>query len=135
MTKSRTSAILSYISDIPTYDEGEIVSKLSKLVTDIYIDDWRDGMLEKFRAGWDEFCDEAENTVNSESALNSIILKGEGGSLLERSYADVEDDSTGYFLKNAIKDALDEFGDSLETNAKVAVLAQVLAELVAGESR
>lgn len=135
VTKSRTSAILSYISDIPTYDEGEIVSKLSKLVTDIYIDDWRDGMLEKFRAGWDEFCDEAENTVNSESALNSIILKGEGGSLLERSYADVEDDSTGYFLKNAIKDALDEFGDSLETNAKVAVLAQVLAELVAGESR
>lgn len=135
VTKSRTSAILSYISDIPTYDEGEIVSKLSKLVTDIYIDDWRDGMLEKFRAGWDEFCDEVENTVNSESALNSIILKGEGGSLLERSYADVEDDSTGYFLKNAIKDALDEFGDSLETNAKVAVLAQVLAELVAGESR
>ncbi len=54
---------------------------------------------------------------------------------IERSYADVEDDSTGYFLKNAIKDALDEFGDSLETNAKVAVLAQVLAELVAGESR
>ena len=47
----------------------------------------------------------------------------------------MEDDSTGYFLKNAIKDALDEFGDSLETNAKVAVLAQVLAELVAGESR
>jgi len=92
-------------------------------------------MLEKFRAGWDEFCDEVENAVNSESALNSIILKGEGGSLLERSYADVEDDSTGYFLKNAIKDALDEFGDSLETNAKVAVLAQVLAELVAGESR
>ena len=135
VTKSRTSAILSYISDIPTYDEGEIVSKLSKLVTDIYIDDWRDGMLEKFRAGWDEFCDEVENAVNSESALNSIILKGEGGSLLERSYADVEDDSTGYFLKNAIKDALDEFGDSLETNAKVAVLAQVLAELVAGESR
>ena len=42
--------------------------------------------------------------------------------------------STSYFLKNAIKDALDEFGDSLETNEKVAVLARVLAELVAGES-
>ena len=54
--------------------------------------------------------------------------------MLERSYEDIEDDSTSYFLKNAIKDALDEFGDSLETNEKVAVLARVLAELVAGES-
>ncbi len=134
VTRNRTSAILSYISDIPTYDESEIVSKLSKLVTDIYIDDWRDGMLENFKAGWNDFCNEVENAADDDSGLNSIILKGEGGSLLERSYADVEEDSTSYFLKNAIKDALDEFGDSLETNEKVAVLARVLAELVAGEN-
>ena len=91
-------------------------------------------MLEKFKEGWNEFCNEAENSLQDDAQLNSIILKGGSGSLLERSYEDIEDDSTSYFLKNAIKDALDEFGDSLETNEKVAVLARVLAELVAGES-
>ena len=133
VTKSRTGAILSYISQLSTYDERELVAKLSKLVTDIYVDDWRDGMVENFRSGWNEFCDEAENSTQSGAPLSSIILKGEGGSLLERSYEDIADDSTGYFLENAIKDALDEFGDSLETNEKVAVLARVLAKLVAGE--
>ena len=134
VNRGRTSAILSYISSLSTYEEKEIAAKLSKLVTDIYIDDWRDGMLEKFKEGWNEFCNEAENSLRDDAQLNSIILKGGSGSLLEQSYEDIEDDSTSYFLKNAIKDALDEFGDSLETNEKVAVLARVLAELVAGES-
>lgn len=134
VNKSRTAGILSYISNMPTYDDKEIVNKLSKLVTDVYIDDWRDGMIESFEKGWNDFCNELENSVDDNTALNSIILKGGGGSLLERSYEDIDDDSTSYFLENAIKDALDEFGDSLETNEKVAVLARVLAKLVAGEN-
>lgn len=133
VTKSKTMSILSYLSDIPTYDENEIISRLSKLVLDIYIEDWKDGMTEKFREEWQRLCDEVESYDRSGAGQSQIILKKDGQEQLERSYDDSSDDSTGYFLKNAIKEAIDEFGDSLETNEKVAVLARVLAEIVAGE--
>lgn len=127
LLKRRTQSVISYITKLSTYDDMEIVSGLSKLVTDIYIDDWRDGMLDCFKKNWEELCDELESEHMEESADGL-------GNLLNGDYADTEDNSTAYFLKNAIKEAIDEFGDSLETKEKVAVLARVLAELVAGEN-
>ena len=59
-------------------------------------------------------------------------MEGQNQNLLDGS--DTDDNSTSYFLKNAIREAIDEFGDSLDTKEKVAVLARVLAELVAGEN-
>ena len=133
--KRRTQSIVGYITSLSTYDETEIVSGLSKLVTDIYIDDWRDGMLENFKSGWDEFCDELESEREERaSGIGGLFAGGQSQSLLGGGDVDLDDNSTTYFLKNAIKEAIDEFGDSLETREKVAVLARVLAELVAGET-
>ena len=130
----RTQSIVRYISGLSTFDDAEIVSGLSKLVTDIYIDDWRDGMLENFKRGWNEFCDEieSEHSAGSGTRIEKLLLEGQNQNLLDGS--DTDDNSTSYFLKNAIREAIDEFGDSLDTKEKVAVLARVLAELVAGEN-
>ncbi len=130
----RTQSIVRYISGLSTFDDAEIVSGLSKLVTDIYIDDWRDGMLENFKRGWNEFCDEieSEHSAGSGTGIEKLLLEGQNQNLLDGS--DTDDNSTSYFLKNAIREAIDEFGDSLDTKEKVAVLARVLAELVAGEN-
>lgn len=127
LLKRRTQSVISYITKLSTYDDMEIVSGLSKLVTDIYIDDWHDGMLDSFKKNWEELCDELESEHVEENTA-------EFENLLNGDYADADDNSTAYFLKNAIKEAIDEFGDSLETKEKVAVLARVLAELVAGEN-
>lgn len=59
-----------------------------------------------------------------------LVFTNHQGEKIERFYEDTEDDSTSYFLKNAILDALEEFGDSLETNQKVAVLVQTLEKLI-----
>lgn len=133
--KRRTQSIVGYITGLSTYDESEIVSGLSKLVTDIFIDDWRDGMLENFKRGWEEFCDEVESEhAKMSSGIEGLFMNGHSQSLLSGGDVDMDNNSTTYFLKNAIKEAIDEFGDSLETKEKVAVLARVLAELVAGEN-
>ena len=133
--KRRTQSIVKYIAGLSTYDDMEIVSGLSKLVTDIYIDDWRDGMLESFKRGWCEFCDELESEhTRMSSGLEGLLMNNQSHSLSGTDDVDMDDNSTAYFLKNAVKEAIDEFGDSLDTKEKVAVLARVLAELVAGEN-
>ena len=68
------------------------------------------------------------------SGIEGLFMNGHSQSLLSGGDVDMDNNSTTYFLKNAIKEAIDEFGDSLETKEKVAVLARVLAELVAGEN-
>ena len=91
-------------------------------------------MLENFKRGWNEFCDEieSEHSAGSGTGIEKLLLEGHNQNLLDGS--DTDDNSTSYFLKNAIREAIDEFGDSLDTKEKVAVLARVLAELVAGEN-
>ena len=70
--------------------------------------------------------------AGSGTGIEKLLLEGQNQNLLDGS--DTDDNSTSYFLKNAIREAIDEFGDSLDTKEKVAVLARVLAELVAGEN-
>ena len=53
-----------------------------------------------------------------------------GESTIERFFEPDSDDSTSYFLQNAIEDALEEFGDTLELNQKVSVLVKALEELL-----
>ena len=43
---------------------------------------------------------------------------------------DSYDESAAGLLKNAIKEAIDKFGNDLDTKEKMAVLVRVIAELV-----
>ena len=57
-----------------------------------------------------------------------IEFTGSDGKKVKKFY-ESEDDSTSYFLKNAMEEAMEEFGDSLEVNQKVAVLVQMIEKL------
>lgn len=65
----------------------------------------------------------------SGSGENRIYIEN-GGNKVERFYETDDDDSTSYFLQNAIEEALEEFGDTLELNQKVSVLAKALEDLL-----
>ena len=65
----------------------------------------------------------------SGSGENRIYIEN-GGNKIERFYETDDDDSTSYFLQNAIEEALEEFGDTLELNQKVSVLAKALEDLL-----
>ena len=84
--------------------------------------------------------DGIEEIKNSLESFNGEGDKGESklsftdrnGNKVEKYYDANLDDSTGYFLKNAITEALDEFGDALETKEKLSVLMQTIEELLEG---
>lgn len=104
-----------------------------KRLEDIYIEDWNDRLQEKFLRDITKIrqkTEAAKEDAGLENGQKEIFLKTADGAEIHKYYdADVKD-STSEFLKNMIEEALDNFGDSLETNQKVAVLAEALEKLL-----
>ena len=108
-------------------------SDLSKILIDIYPEDWNDNSIEDLIDTLIQVKAEIErigDRSDDDSGEYSFQFKNKDGEIVKRSYDFTEDDSTSYFLKNAIESALDDFGDSLETNQKVAVLIQTIEQLI-----
>lgn len=109
----------------------KIVEHLSKAVLDIYMEDWRDESLKQYEEELARLKAEIEHIgmEQSESGSRQMIeFTGSDGKKVKKFY-EAEDDSTSYFLKNAMEEAMEEFGDSLEVNQKVAVLVQMIEKL------
>ena len=124
---------MNYISELDLYDDLQIASDLSKIMIDLYIEDWKDSSLNEFAKNFGEVIDSINNiSDDKDSSVGqyTFSFKDSNGEIVERNYDFTEDDSTSYFLKNAIESALDDFGDSLETNQKVAILVKTIEQLI-----
>lgn len=124
---------LQYLKQLETNDEAEIVARLSRVVLGVYIEDWTDGTRESFRRELHAVRVQIEDTAGQGAKpeeQNRIILQNAEGKALEKAYeADISDAASRY-LKNMIDEALEEFGDTLEMNQKVAVLAKTIEGLL-----
>ena len=58
-----------------------------------------------------------------------ILQDAEGNEVMKYFDAEITD-STSIYLQNMIEEALDDFGDTLEMNQKVAVLVQAIRKLL-----
>lgn len=132
---TKISSFLSYLEWLETNDELEITEQLSKIILDVYIEDWNDetpvlfseelrGIKQQVEDVW------AQDRKEEESGRNRIILRDARGKELKKYYDAGTVDSTGLYLKNVIEEAMEEFGDTLEMNQKVAVLVEMLEELI-----
>ncbi len=127
------NGFVNYLQDLTTNDEEVIVADLSKIVMDMYLEDWNDATLPLFaeelstvKAEVEQISDDGADTAGK----SRIILKNADGNEMERCFdADITD-STSVYLKNMIEEALEDFGDTLEMNQKVAVLVQTLEKLM-----
>lgn len=105
---------------------------MCKIITGIYINDWKNDSYERFVEELTYVKNTIQSIKESEQSTegeNKISIKT-GESTIERFFEPDSDDSTSYFLQNAIEDALEEFGDTLELNQKVSVLVKALEELL-----
>ena len=124
---------MKYIGTLNTNDEGEIVAKLSKILLDVYIEDWHDGTIESFRTELSSVRAQVEAILDQNDSGESqsrIILTDTKGNEIAKYYDANTKDSTSMYLKNVMSEALEEFGDTLEMNQKVAVLVEMLEELL-----
>ena len=122
-----------YIKTLDTYDEQICIKRVTKIVLDIYLEDFTKQHAKEYEIGLVKLLEEVASVEGkSESdcnGTNKITFFSSDGKKFEKSYAQTEEDSTSYFLKNAITTAIEEFGDSLDQNQKLAVLIQTIEEL------
>lgn len=133
LSNNRVTNFMGYLEELDTYDENEILGRISKVILDMYLEDWKDDSYQQFIEGIHRTREEIElmSADKQETAgRNHIQFTGSRGEKIEKYYDVAEDDGISYFFKNAIDDALDEFGDSLEMNQKVSVLIQALEGLM-----
>lgn len=126
---------LNYLGQLATNDEREIVSRMSRILLDIYLEDWTDETMGRFQEELHHLRCEVEQAAQQKDALagaSHIILRDAAGNELEKSYAADISDSTSQYLSNMIGEALEEFGDTLEMGQKVAVLVQAIEGLLQG---
>ena len=127
------SKFMSYLDQLATNDEEEIVRKLSRIVTDMYVEDWKDTSIVQFQEELHQIRVEIENIQDASAATDSksrfILQDAEGNEVMKYFDAEITD-STSIYLQNMIEEALDDFGDTLEMNQKVAVLVQAIRKLL-----
>lgn len=124
---------MRYIGNLDTNDEGEIAARISKIVLDIYMEDWRDDTMEIFVEELSQMknqIESIEDRTGQAEHRNRIILKDAQGNEIEKYYDADTKDTTSIYLKNMMSETLEEFGDTLERNQKVAVLVEMLEELL-----
>lgn len=127
------SEFLSYLEKLSTNDEGEIVSALSYILSGVYLEDWSDTNIIEFQEKLHAVKTEVEKLGEDDkdaSGSSHILLTDQNGNAIEKYYnADISD-TTSLYLKNMLEEALEDFGNTLETNQKVAVLVQTLEGLL-----
>lgn len=120
------------IERMATHNEKEIVETLSKIVLDLYIEDWKESSLKQYEVELRKIKEEIEQlTEENVEGKQRIIFTNSQGQEIERHFQMEEyEDVNGQFLQNEIESALEEFGDSLETNQKVSIMVKMIEKLL-----
>ena len=128
------NSFLNDIREITTHNEQELVSRISKVVLDLFVEDWKDGsleeLLEKLEQIKREVEDKLEERKREEGRRGRILLEDSYGTVIEKYYTQQTEELNTYFFRNSLMDLMEEVGESVELEQKVAVLADVLKNLI-----
>lgn len=128
-----TNHFLNYIQKISTHDEEEIVSRISKILLDLFVEDWNDGSLSCLLEILQQTKQKVELSQKEERIKETdcrVLLEDESGAVVEKYYRVKEGDTNVYLFRNTLMDLLEEVGESVELEQKVAVLSEALRELI-----
>lgn len=114
------------ITENESYDDGEIVEKIVKAVTGIYMDSWNDASFGLFMEQLASVKKEVES-INDENVNDrkcELSFIGRSGRLITKYYEPVSEE-TGAILRNILSDNLEDFSD-LSVNDKIAILLEMI---------
>lgn len=125
----RMTNFMSCLENLNVYNDPEVSLKVVKAVTDVYMENWNDGSLEKFADELLSVKTEIESikdgTITGEMTLT---FTGRNGEIISRLYNHA-DEGVGSVLRNIIEDTLDEY-DDLSVNDRVSILLEMIEKII-----
>jgi hypothetical protein len=124
------NAFLHLIKENTCYDDEKVISELAKNVTLLAIEDWNDNCVDDFItnlscyiASVNEF--EFEETTKSDSGFISFSFEVNGESY-KKNITETEISGIAETALNNIESELEDYGDAISTQERVALLLKLL---------
>lgn len=127
---SEINGFLHFIKENTSYDDNDVISELAKCVTMLAIEDWSDQLINTFLSDIKTYTD-AVNSFSFEEddtfAGGTITLSLDfGGKVYEKNIPDTEISGIAETTMNNIESHLEEYGDAINAQERVAVLLKLL---------
>lgn len=102
-------------------DEIDLIYSITFYMTGIYIDDWTEHTIDIFDKNMENL---VSKSVEERDNVDQITISVDGKQIIKNFKNDF-DDSTE-LIENIIVDAIDDFGDSISSEQKIALLVKVI---------
>lgn len=130
---SETNNFLSFLKNICN-DEVEAINKLAYIFTNLSIEDWNDNTINIYL----EAITNSKNLVadyevayeEDNNGLIKIIYESITDEKIEKTFNKTETSPIGGTLLNAIEEAIEEYGDSIDDNEKRNILMDILLKYI-----
>lgn len=128
--------IINYLSSDMGRNTEDIIGKLAKEMTGIFLEDWKDGMQEKYREALEAFLAEVNSASTNSSSNYTVQFTTPDGSseTMFYEYDPENESSNAFFFRNAIESAMEEYDGFMDNREKVAILFEMAKKLMEGES-
>ena len=120
-----------------TNDEVDFIKNLSRLATDLRIEDWTEETFNTFKMAIEKYKKTAESftsgddEIDADSTANSyqVSFVSEDGSVVTKRFERTETTKRGELLLNQIQASLDSMGQSISEQEKRQILMDILNKL------
>lgn len=128
----QTQDFLHCVEKLSTHDVQEIVGKISKAILDLYVEDWKTETFLQYKEALQNISEELSKMESgSEEGMQKLVFtNSQGQEVVKHLRMEQEDDGVSEYLQNEIESALEEFGDSMETNQKITVMVRMIEKLL-----
>ena len=123
-----TASLLSIIRSNDNHSDSEWMNMVAVALTGLPVEDWSDKQVEEFSALLDNSLSEIETVQDTDEAADSgaHVHLSIGGMTLEQALPDQEIEGLASVAYDSVHSALNEFGDSLSTEEKLLILANLM---------
>ena len=127
---SDVNGFLHFIKENTSFDDNDVVSELAKCVTMFAIEDWNDQLVNTFLCDIKTYIDAVNSfTLEEDAAVpdSTITLSVDyGGKVYENNITDTEISGIAETAMNNIESRLEEYGEAITAQERVAVLLKLL---------
>lgn len=118
-------------TEIPT-DFEMIAALFAKAVTGMYVEDWTTETFNYFKNQLHDIYETIMNRSETSSSTKKISFVSDEGDTkdLYIDYNSEQLSTAGSFFKNAINEAIDEYGDTIDSNEKIGILMDLMSKLL-----